>query len=110
MTKFDAENHSSENDDFDEERKSDLDMEDNIQELDEAGDDGLDELGDMNDDGDVGLGDRGSDDMENEINDVNGLMGIYERKEDPAFFGKTFKEDEAIVKEDKRKSTSKEEE
>ena len=60
MTKFDAENHSSENEDFDEERKSDLDMEDNIQAMDEAGDDGLeDELGEMNADGDVDLGDRG---------------------------------------------------
>ena len=47
MTKFDGGDMSEQiEDEEDEERKSELDMEDNMQELDEAGDDDLnDELG-----------------------------------------------------------------
>ena len=62
-------------------------MEDNIQELDEAGDDDLDDgLGNMNDEGDVDLGDRGQDDLDEEINDVRGLMS--QNSNDNTFFGK----------------------
>ena len=69
MTKFDGGDMSEQiEDEEDEERKSELDMEDNMQELDEAGDDDLeDEMG-IDQEGDIELGDRGIE--SEEINDV----------------------------------------